>query len=121
MKAHPNSIVSSFSRRLQEAMDVRSLTPSELSSQSGIDKPAISRYLQGKYKAKQDKLFILAETLDVSEAWLMGYDVPMVRRIPPPDSDAGRRLEEITSMVLRLTPEEQRLVAQSIKGILSDR
>ena len=30
-------------------------------------------------KAKQDKLTILADALNVNEVWLMGYDVPMER------------------------------------------
>lgn len=37
----------------------------------------ISQYVSGKVKPKQDKLSILAIALGVSEAWLMGYDVPM--------------------------------------------
>lgn len=37
----------------------------------------ISQYVSGKVKPKQDKLSILAIALGVSEAWLMGYDVPI--------------------------------------------
>ena len=38
----------------------------------------ISQYVSGKVKPKQNKLSILAIALGVSEAWLMGYDVPMI-------------------------------------------
>ena len=38
----------------------------------------ISQYVSGKVKPKQNKLTILAIALGVSEAWLMGYDVPMI-------------------------------------------
>lgn len=39
----------------------------------------LSQYLSGKVSPGQSKLFILAKALNVSEAWLMGYDVPMER------------------------------------------
>lgn len=51
----------------------------DLCNKTGIDKALISNYLSGKYKAKQDKLHKLAIALDVSEGWLMGYDVDMDR------------------------------------------
>ena len=33
--------------------------------------------MSGRYKAKQDGVYLLAQALNVSEVWLMGYDVPM--------------------------------------------
>lgn len=39
----------------------------------------LSQYVSGKVEPRQDKLSILGLALDVSEAWLMGYDVPMDR------------------------------------------
>lgn len=44
-----------------------------------LDKSNISAYVSGKYVPGQQKLAILAMALDVSEGWLMGYDVPMER------------------------------------------
>lgn len=39
----------------------------------------LSQYVNGKVEPGQTKLFALAKALDVNEAWLMGYDVPMER------------------------------------------
>ncbi len=39
----------------------------------------LSQYVNGKVQPKQDKLSILGMALNVNEAWLMGYDVPMNR------------------------------------------
>ncbi len=39
----------------------------------------MSQYVSGKVEPRQNKLYILSEALNVSEAWLMGYDVPMER------------------------------------------
>ena len=51
----------------------------------------ISQYLAGKVEPGQHKLYILGKALNVSEAWLMGFDVPMERndgtnnRFPAPN------------------------------------
>ncbi len=44
-----------------------------------MNKSDISQYCSGKTEPNQDKLFILGIALNVNEAWLMGYDVPMER------------------------------------------
>lgn len=44
-----------------------------------MNKSDLSQYVSGKVEPNQDKLFILGNALNVSEAWLMGYDVPMER------------------------------------------
>ena len=44
-----------------------------------LGKNDMSQYLSGKVVPGQEKLTILGLTLDVSEAWLMGYEVPRER------------------------------------------
>lgn len=39
----------------------------------------LSQYVNGKVEPGQDKLTVLGMALNVSEAWLMGFDVPMER------------------------------------------
>ena len=39
----------------------------------------LSQYVNGKVEPGQDKLTVLGMALNVSEAWLMGFDVPMKR------------------------------------------
>lgn len=72
-----SEIVDTFSNRLNEAIRKRNIKPIELSEITGLDKSKISSYMSGRYKAKQDGIYILAKALNVSEAWLMGLDVPM--------------------------------------------
>ena len=74
-------MVEEFSNRLKYAMNIKGIKAAQLSKATGIKPPLISDYLSGKYKAKQDKVFLLAKALNVNEAWLMGYDVPMDRII----------------------------------------
>ena len=48
-----------------------------------VDKNHISQYINGKAEPRQDKLSILAMALDVDEAWLIGFDVPMKKTSEP--------------------------------------
>lgn len=41
-----------------------------------MGKSALSQYISGKSNPDQDKLVLLAKTFGVSEAWLLGFDVP---------------------------------------------
>lgn len=68
-----------FANRLKKALDYNNMKPVDLARKTNINKSLISSYLNGICKAKQDKLDLIAETLGVSEAWLMGYDVDMDR------------------------------------------
>lgn len=59
---------------------MRGMKQIELATLSGISKYSISHYLKGDWEGKQDAVYELARVLDVSEAWLMGYDVPPDRK-----------------------------------------
>ena len=66
--------------RIKEALKIRDMKQSELSKLTGISKGALSSYISGTYEPKQRNIYKIAEALNVNEAWLMGYDVPMERK-----------------------------------------
>lgn len=68
-----------FQLRLKEAMNARNIKAAELSRMTGLSKARISQYTNGVYEAKPRAICLLAGALDVSEAWLMGGNVPMER------------------------------------------
>lgn len=70
-------IETSTSQRLKEAMELRDMKQADLVRLTGIDKASISLYVSGKYSPKGDKLYKLAMALNVSSAWLSGFNVPM--------------------------------------------
>lgn len=76
-----NEMIDTFANRLNKAINIRNIKPVELAEKTGIDKSKISSYMSGRYKAKQDGIYLLANALDVSEAWLMGLDVPMDKNV----------------------------------------
>lgn len=74
---------SNTSERLKELMALKGLRQIDIAEKTGLGKSAISQYVSGKITPKQDKVYILAEGLNVSPTWLMGYDVPMEKEKIP--------------------------------------
>ena len=72
-------IVETFQNRLKEAMQLRNIKQVDLVEKTGLDKTLINKYLSGISNARQQKLTLLADALNVNEVWLMGYDVPIQR------------------------------------------
>ena len=87
-----NVKVSTFAQRLAEAMKIREVSQTELHERTGINKSSISTYLKGGYEARQNKVYEIARALNVSEPWLMGYDVPMTRVSPAATRKKGVKI-----------------------------
>lgn len=68
-----------ISQRLREALTASGKKQADLVRETGLDRGSISSYLSGKYEPKQKAIYKMAKALDVSESWLLGYDVPMLR------------------------------------------
>ena len=69
----------SLKDRLRTALLEANMKPIELSERTGIPKSMISYYLNGKTKPKADRIYTISKVLGVSEAWLLGYNVPKSR------------------------------------------
>lgn len=69
--------------RLNEALQVRNMSRSELAEKSGINKGTISRYLRGETIPRSLAIGKLAQVLNVNPAWILGYDVSMDPDVPP--------------------------------------
>jgi transcriptional regulator with XRE-family HTH domain len=70
----------SLKDRLYEAMAIRGKKAVDITRDLRIPKSAVSQYLSGKsQKMDSERLYLIAEYLDVAEPWLLGYDVPMER------------------------------------------
>lgn len=76
---------SNTSKRLNEYMNKHNLKQVDILKMAEpyckkhgvkLNKSDISQYVSGKVEPGQDKLFVLARALKVTEAWLMGYDEP---------------------------------------------
>ncbi len=76
-----------IANRLREALSLRNMKQADLVEKTGIGKSSISTYLSGAYEPKQKNIYKLAKALNVSEAWLMGNDVPIDRISPSTKCD----------------------------------
>lgn len=66
--------MSDFKERLAQIMEKRNINQITLSKKTGIPKSAISQYLSGSFKPKRARVNLICSILDISPAWLMGYE-----------------------------------------------
>lgn len=100
--------IESCGKRLAKALLVRNMRQADLAEKTKIPKSSLSLYLKGAYEPKDDRIYVLAKALQVSEAWLMGYDVPMEKTDEVSPSEPQLTEGELELLKLfRLIPEEQ--------------
>ena len=117
--------VCSFAERLQQLMDYFGITRVEFLKRTGLDKSTLSLYMSGKRDARQDKVSLIADTYGVNPAWLMGYDVPMIR-VENPDlqimeNSSETEIELIKTTALLPTGEKARVLEYAQLLLLRER
>ena len=110
----------SCGKRIEKALIIRKMKQSELCKLANVPKSSLCLYLKGAYEPKQDRIFKMANVLNVSESWLMGYDVPMNNEelgyTLPIDLTA---CEKIMLDLFRQIPEsQQQMLIRVIRGAL---
>ncbi|HCX2677445.1 TPA: helix-turn-helix domain-containing protein [Staphylococcus aureus] len=115
----------SFSSRLKKAMldkqmkQIDIINKSKLLSDNGakITKTDLSQYVNGKTSPGQKKLYVLSKVLDVSEAWLLGYDVSFKR--PTDEERHLNQNEQIIAAHIKddVTDEEMKEIVNFIEYI----
>lgn len=98
--------VAELKTRLQTAMDMNNKKSVDLVNDLGIPKSAMSQYLSGKSKDMDSKrLYKICSYLNVSEAWMMGFDVPMERpefvKAAPAEIKNSNTIADITDRMLK--------------------
>lgn len=82
--------------RLREALDFRGKKAADLSKDLNIPKSAVSQYLSGKSQTMDsERLYSICRYLNVNEAWMLGFDVPMER-------DFKKNNDIMTDIVIRM-------------------
>lgn len=78
-----------IAERIIEGMEIRDMKQVDIIESTGINKGSLSSYISGKYEPKQTNIYKIAKALNVSEAWLMGHDVPMDRVHQPKENTSA--------------------------------
>lgn len=117
--------VSTTSARLKEIMCIRGLRQIDILNAAKpycveygvkLEKNDLSQYVNAKVEPGQEKLTILGLALNVSETWLMGYNVPMERNpmsyndLHPQEQSALLPLSVVSPDALDFTEDEIELV-----------
>lgn len=108
--------VETCGNRIAEALSIRNMKQADLCKLANVPKGSLSLYLKGSYEPKQDRIFTMAMALNVSEAWLMGYDVPMERKENTPDElklSEGER--DIINLFRQIPENKQSVVLEMIR------
>ena len=114
-----------ISARIKKALKIKGMKQADLCQITKIPKSSLSQYLSGDFEPKQDRIYLISKALNVSEAWLMGFDVPMKRQDPQKNSPSKEiELNEGEQLLLELfrkIPEDkQGLVLQMIRVALGN-
>lgn len=123
---------STTSTRIKQAMNSSNLKQIDivnkaksLEKETGIKltKTDLSQYVNGKVTPGQKKLYILAKILNVSEAWLLGYDVERARINDKSRAEFNQQQDTMAAHFDKdgLTEEEMKEVQDFIKFIKSKR
>lgn len=111
------------SKRIAEALRIKGMKQAELCKIANVPKSSLSLYLSGAYEPKQDRVYDMAKALNVSEAWLMGYDVPMERQVKkssPSEFDLSEGEKILLDLFRRVPEDKQELVLQMIRVALGN-
>ena len=110
-------------KRIEKALIIRNMKQADLCRLANIPKSSVSLYLRGAYKPKQDKIYKMANVLNVSETWLMGYDVPMERNesIPSNSSELTNSEKIMLDLFRRIPESQQAVLIEMVRGALSTR
>ena len=117
--------VESCGQRISKALNIKGMKQSDLCKLANVPKSSLSLYLSGAYEPKQDRVYDMARVLNVSEAWLMGYDVPMDRqdrKASSPSEPALSEGEKVLLDLFRRVPEDkQQMLLNMIRVALGSR
>lgn len=94
--------VATCAERIKKALYIKGMKQSDICRLTKIPKSALSQYISGAFEPKQDRIYLMAQALNVSEAWLMGLDVPMERKNPSSDKVSEPDLTEGEKLWLEL-------------------
>lgn len=66
-------VVANFNDRLNEALEKRDIRPVDLANRADIPEATISQYRSGYAKPKYERIVRIADALNVSLTWRMGF------------------------------------------------
>ena len=104
--------------RIEQGLRIKGMRQADLCKLAKIPKSSLSLYLSGAYEPKQDRIYLIAKALNVNEAWLMGFDVPMERtkekNYSPSEAQLTEEEQKLLESYHRLSSEIKKLLVETI-------
>ena len=107
--------IESCGKRIQQALTIRNMKQSELSKLANVPKSSLSLYIKGVYEPKQDKIYAMAKVLNVSDTWLMGYDVPNERNNALPSMELTESEKAMLEIFRQIPDKQQKILMQMLR------
>jgi transcriptional regulator with XRE-family HTH domain len=102
-------------------MEYYGINQTEFCIRTGIQKSALSNYLNGTRQPRQDAVSKIADAFGISPSWVMGYDVPM-KEIKPIEiiqelEGISEQDRKILDLYHKADPDSQRAIERILKYV----
>lgn len=108
--------VSTSNQRIRELIDDLGMSQIDFCNRTGIKASALSNYLNGNRVPRQDAIMRIADTFNISAAWLMGYDVPASVNDRTTINHVYTEDPRITELIIYGYPERLNLYSKLIEA-----
>ena len=114
--------IETCAQRIRRALEIRNMKQADLCELAKVPKSSLSLYLSGAYEPRQDRLTQMAMVLNVTETWLMGYDVPMERENTKTfvSQNLSEGEQKLLDLFRRVPESQQEMVLQMISVALNN-
>jgi transcriptional regulator with XRE-family HTH domain len=107
--------------RIRQIMEYYGINQTEFCKRTGIQKSALSNYLNGTRQPRQDAVSKIADAFGISPSWVMGYDVPM-KEIKPIEiiqelEGISEQDRKILDLYHKADPDSQRAIERILKYV----
>lgn len=103
-----NKKITNSQKRIIEILDYFGISQTELCKRTGIQKSALSNYLNGDREPRQNQISLIADPFGINPTWLMGYDVPMFY---PEDTPQAQEIRNsYLTNTFKLSEDERQLI-----------
>ena len=99
-----------FKERFAEAMKMKNIRQTQVSTDTVIPKSTLSRYLKGSYEPKTERVYQLSEYFGVTPEWLMGYTNDPQGHVMVNNTDMGKQVYSSDNDTFLITEKEIMLV-----------
>lgn len=112
-----NNNLATIGDRISYAILIRNKKQATVCKETGINPGLMTHYRKNYCSPKSTNIYLIAKSLDVSEAWLLGYNVPMDRFNPQfKEKDDARVI--LSNLINTLSLEECEIATRLIKSIV---